>query len=262
MNNPAARLLNILEQGGKKPKDKNCRLVWCELLNIDPNDKVMLFGRLGKVIALSSDIVDELQKIDGVNVERYMHWAKPLENAFFESTLSGQWHQFNKHVNEHVFNYLTMTSDFLSYRAPQPILPKTDLDKIVDGARKLLDEIKQSDLTTEIKEYMIKQLQKICIAADEYQITGSKYVVDVIDATFGHAILKNDLVKSAQNNTVAKKFWKFMANAAVITTIATGALQLAPAVSKILPEIDFEPQVKIEKVVPVKVDKVENKKLV
>ncbi|HDO1324351.1 hypothetical protein [Aeromonas veronii] len=239
MNNPAARLLNILEAGKKQNPAQSCRSVWCNLLDIDPNDKVTFLGKLGKVLALSAEVVDELKKVDGINVERYMHWCQPVERAFSESNFSSKWMDFSQHLNEHVFNYLTMTSDFLSLRAPQAILPINEVDKISSGARDLINEVEAAELPEKIKQYMLTQLKKLLVAADDYKITGSKEVVQIVEETFGHAILKNNLVKPVENHPVAKRFWAYMANAAVITTIATGALELAPAVSKLLPEIQF-----------------------
>ncbi|EOT1827778.1 hypothetical protein ACNHUJ_004433 [Vibrio vulnificus] len=246
MNNPAARLLNILEEGKQQNATQNCRAVWCKLLDVNPNDKVTFLGKLGKVLALSSEVVDELKKVDGINIERYMHWCQPVERAFSESNFSGQWNEFSKHLNEHVFNYLTMTSDFLSLRAPQAILPQQEVEKISSGALELISEVEASELPESIKSYMLAQLKKVVVAADDYKITGSKEVVQIVEETFGHAILKNDLVKPVENHPVAKKFWAYMANAAVITTIVTGALQIAPAVSKLLPDIQFTQEPAIE----------------
>ncbi len=246
MNNPAARLLNILEEGKRQNVAQNCRTVWCKLLDIDPTDKVIFLGKLGKVLALSAEVVDELKKVDGINIERYMHWCQPVEQAFSESNFNGAWHDFSKHLNEHVFNYLTMTSDFLSLRAPQAILPKGDVEKISTGARELISEIVAANLPDHIKSYMLSQLKKVVVAADDYKITGSKEVVQIVEETFGHAILKHDLVKPVESNPIAKKFWTFMANAAVVTTIATGALQLAPTVTKLLPDIRFTQDAVVE----------------
>ena len=174
-----------------------------------------------------------------------MHWCQPVERAFSDSNFSGQWADFSKHLNEHVFNYLTMTSDFLSLRAPQAILPINEVDKISSGAKELISEIEAAELPENIKLYMLTQLKKVLVAADDYKITGSKEVVQIVEETFGHAILKNNLVKPVENHPIAKKFWAYMANAAVITTIATGALDLAPAVSKLLPDIQFTQKVEV-----------------
>lgn len=239
MNNPAARLLNILEEGKLQDSAQTCRIVWCKLLGIDYRDKTIFLGQIGKVLALSGEVVDELKKIEGINIERYMHWCQPLEIAFSESKFNGLWNDFSKHLNEHVFNYLTMTSDFLSLRAPQPILPLSEVEKISSGAKELILEIEAAELPESIKSYMLTQLKKVLVAADDYKITGAKAVVQIVEETFGHAVLKNNLVKPVEGNPVAKKFWAYMANAAVITTIATGALQLAPAIYKLLPDIKF-----------------------
>ena len=246
MNNPAARLLNILVAGKKINPNTNCRKAWCQLLEIPEDDKALFLPKLGKVLSLSGEIFDELSKIDGIEVQRYMHWCLPVENAFSESSFNAIWNDFSKHLSEHVFNYLTMTADYLSYRNPQPILPKTEIDKITHDAADLLSEIISSSLPEKVKSYMINQLKKIIGAASDYKITGAQDVIKVVEETFGHSLLKHDLVTPLKTEPMVKKFWAFMANAAVITTIATGSLQLAPIVSNMLPEITFEIEQEVE----------------
>lgn len=240
LDNPAARLLSILERGNQLPETKSCRDAWCELLDVKKSEHAILMGRIGRVMALSTDIVERLENIGGIKVDRYMHWVKPLENAFIKNNLNGPWKEFRGQINTHVINYLSMTSDLLSHKCPEPIISESNLDTILNTARGLIDDVRKSDLPADIKEFMIRHLYKICLAVEEYIIRGSESVSTVIESAFGYGVLHGESVELAKTNPVAKKFWQSMANIALIVSVSTGVQQLAPPIMNLLPGISFE----------------------
>ncbi len=239
LDNPAARLLAILEKGLEHRNEANCRMVWCQLLQVERTDHATLMGRIGKVMALSIDIVESLNAIGDIKVERYLHWVKPIENAFIKNDLNGQWGGFRGQINDHVINYLSMTSDLLSHKQPEPVLPKSSLDSILSDARGLIDEVRDSDIPTQVKNFMIKQLHKVCLAVEEHSISGSESVSSTVESAFGYGVLHAEAVELAKTNTTAKKFWQSIANIALVVSISTGVQQLAPPIMKLLPEINF-----------------------
>lgn len=239
LNNPAARLLSILEKGLEHKNEASCRTVWCQLLQVEKGDHATLMGRIGKVMSLTTDIMESLNTIGGVKVERYLHWVKPIENAFIKNDLNGNWSGFRSQINEHVVNYLSMTSDLLSHQRPERIIEKSSLDSILSNARGLIDEVRNSDIPEQVKNFMIKLLHKICLAVEEHSISGSEVVSSAVEAAFGYGVLHAEAVELAKTDKTAKRFWQGMANIALIVSISTGVQQLAPPIMKLLPEIYF-----------------------
>ena len=254
LDNPAARLLNILEMGLEHKKEKNCREVWCELLDTKVGDNATLMGRIGKVMSLSTDIMESLNNIGGVKVDRYLHWVTPIENAFIKNNLNGTWQGFRDHINPHVINYLSMTSDLLSHKTPESVLEKTSLDSILNNTRVLIDEVRESDLPDKIKEFMVKQLYRVCLSVEEHMINGAESVSNAVEAAFGYGLLHSEAVELAKTNPTAKKFWQNMANIALIVSISTGVLQLAPPINKLLPDVNFEKEIIINDIPVVEVE--------
>lgn len=240
LDNPAARLLSILERGNQLPDTKNCREAWSELLDVKKGDNAVLMGRIGRVMALSTDIIEKLENIGDIQVDRYMHWVKPVENAFIKNNLNGQWKDFKGQINSHVINYLSMTSDLISHKSPEPIISESHLSSILDTAKSLIKDVRKSNLPADIKEFMIKHLYKVCLAVEEYIIRGSESVSTVIESAFGYGVLHGNSVELAKTNEVAKRFWQSMANIALIVSISTGVQQLAPPIIDLLPDISFE----------------------
>tara|TARA_R110002110_G_scaffold213154_1_gene426249 strand:+ start:1973 stop:2755 length:783 start_codon:yes stop_codon:yes gene_type:complete len=240
LDNPAARLLAILEAGRNLSDTKNCREAWSELLGVKKGDQAVLMGRIGRVMVLSTDIIERLENIGNVKIERYMHWVQPLEKAFTNNNLDGQWKAFKGHVNTHVINYLSITSDFLSLRCPEPTVSETNLNSILTTSRDLIDDIREADLPDSAKEFMIRQLYQVCLAVEEYIIRGSGPLSTAVESAFGYGVLHKESVELAKTDPVAKKFWQSMANIALIVSISTGVQQLAPPIIDLLPDICFD----------------------
>lgn len=239
INNPAARLLNILEKGKELAPDTSCRKAWCSILSVDIKDKAILMGRLGHVMALPAEILARLKSIDGIKVDRYTHWHLPIDSAFSRNNLQGKWSEFNNHIDTHVINYLSMTADLLSIKTPDPTIPSASLESILSNSRNLIEEVKASDIPPKTKDFMIKQLYKVCLAVEEYEINGAETISSAVESAFGYGVLNGEAVELAKTNPLSKKFWQQMANIALIISISTGVQQLAAPIVKLLPEIDF-----------------------
>ncbi|EHK9118996.1 hypothetical protein AB9W56_004118 [Vibrio vulnificus] len=247
LNNPAGRLLTILEKCRSVPKNEKTRDAWAKVLDIKSDERILLIGRVGKVFALVDEIAIELKKIDGVDISRYMSWTKYLEGALGGCNFDVAWNDFVSRINEQTFDYLHMASGMLATNRPQPVLAYDELENIYTGAKELITEIIASELPPRMKQYFLEQLRKICTAIEEYQITGSPEVVDIVEATFGKAVLCKEYLEARETHESVSKFWKFMANTALVVSTVAGGLQIGDYTRKAFPELTA-PKI-IEKVV-------------
>lgn len=243
VNNPAGRLLNILMEGKKSSPGQNCKVIWAKILNVEADNSFVLVGRIGKVFSLVDNISIELAQIDNVDVSRYMSWTKNLEDAFSSCNLGTPWQHFIQHINEPILDYLHMTSGMLATNRPQPVLPRSELDNIYEGAKDLISEIIDSDLPNKIKKYFIEQLRKISTAIEEYKITGASEVVDIVEATFGKALLSKDMIDGKETHEVMNNFWKFMTKTVLVLSSVVGVLQIADYTAKAFPELTSQEKV-------------------
>ncbi|WP_330149051.1 hypothetical protein [Shewanella xiamenensis] len=255
VNNSAGRLLNILIEGKEANPNENCKKVWSQILNVKDDNSFVLVGRIGKVFSLVDNISVELNKLENVDVNRYMSWTKYLETAFSSCNLSTSWNDFIKHINEPILDYLHMTSGMLSTNRPQPVLPSSELNSIYDDAKELIEDIVNSDLPSSIKKYFVEQLRKITTAIEEYKITGASEVVDIVEATFGKAVLSKDIIDGKDTNKAMNKFWTFMAKTALVVSTVAGAIQIADYTAKTFPELSAP-----EKVINLPVDEIKSNK--
>ncbi|ELI5391763.1 hypothetical protein RRJ89_004369 [Vibrio parahaemolyticus] len=237
MNNPAGRLLAILTDGKNIAKNTLCRDAWAQLLELTGKPNYLLIGRIGRVYSLVDDIAAELSRLDNIEVSRFMGWTKSFETSFTNCNLDQPWSSFINHIPEPAIDYLHMTSSLLSTNRPQPVLQRDELESISNSAQELVLQITSSDIPLHLKKYFLEQLRKICSAVDEYKISGSTQVVEIVEATFGRAILNQDLVKVKDSHESAKGFWDFMAKTALVISTTVGVLQLTDTVVKVFPEL-------------------------
>lgn len=243
VNNPAGRLLSILMEGKNSNPSVNCKATWAKILSVEEDNSFVLVGRIGKVFSLVDNISIELAQIDNVNVSRYMSWTKNLESAFSNCNLGAPWQSFMQHIDESTIDYLHMTSGMLATNRPQPVLPRSELDKIYEGAKNLISEIISSDLSNKIKSYFIEQLRKISTAIEEYKITGASEVVDIVEATFGRALLSRDMIDGRETHEVMNNFWKFMTKTVLVISTVVGVLQIADYTAKTFPELSSQEEI-------------------
>ncbi len=94
-DNPAARLLAILEYGMKQNRGKNCRSTWALILKTGENES-LLMSRLGKVMALPEEIYEKI-KINFPNqLEAYKYLSNMVNTGFKRQDLAGNWLTFMK----------------------------------------------------------------------------------------------------------------------------------------------------------------------
>jgi hypothetical protein len=190
-------------------------------------------------MGLTTEIISKLEQVENVKVDRYMHWVKPLENAFIKNNLNGNWGEFKVHINVHVISYLTMTSDLLSHRFPEKILQDVQLEDMQQKVRELIEEIHQSGLPFEIQKFMLKHLYKVELALKEHLILGSEAVSDAIQSAFGYVILHSKEVEDSKENPIAQKFWQTMAQFALVLSVINGFNQLPKPMEKLIPDFSF-----------------------
>ncbi|MBB1315808.1 hypothetical protein [Aliivibrio sp. SR45-2] len=237
LNNPAGRLLKILEKCKAIPRTEKTRDAWAKVLDIESKDRILLVGRVGKVFALADEIAIELGRVEGVDISRYMSWTKYLEIALTSCNFDVAWHDFVSKINEPTLDYLHMASGMLATNRPQPVLAYAELESIYSGAKDIIKEIIAADLPPKMKQYFLDQLRKICTAIEEYQITGSPEVLDIVEATFGKAVLYKEYLDVRETHKSISKFWKFMANTALVVSTVAGGLQIGDYTKKAFPEL-------------------------
>lgn len=231
-DNPAARLLSILEDGFTRKKDENCKSVWAEVLGAG-NNGPLLMERLGKVMGLPSQIMEIVDREFPNQAKSQGHWIAQINNAFTQQQLAANWSSFRGHIDQNSLSFLSITSELIQAKLGTRLLESStisDLREKVDG---VLREAVGADIPGDIKRFLVRSLHKIIVAMDEYRISGAVPIQDAIDMTLGHAFVNHEYREMLRGSGIGKKVLDTLTAVASAVTVAIGLPQL-PAAFKFL----------------------------
>ena len=127
-DNPAARLLSIIEQGKKIDVNNNCRAAWQALLSVK-NNNPLLMSRLGRVMELPELTIGALKEMFPQQGDTWSYWEGQVNNAFMSQDLNSTWNSFIGKIDHHSITYLRMASDLLQAKSNTKILADIQLDE-------------------------------------------------------------------------------------------------------------------------------------
>lgn len=228
-DNPAARLLAILELGIKQEQNIKCREVWRVLLDVEKGNDALLMSRLGKFMELPEQAIQIIKKDLPNQKGTYRHWSSQVNKAFSEQNLNGLWQTFRGHIDEHTLTYLRLTADLIQTKSSTSILTSENIQELKSKIDQLLSEVLASDFEYEVKHYIARYLQKILVSIDEYRISGALPIIESVEGAFGHAFFDEDYRKAMADTEIGKTIVSVLSALASAITVALGAPQLPQA---------------------------------
>lgn len=237
IDNPAQRLLDILERGRVHPVHQNCRDVWCKLLEVRKDDEQLLLSRLAKALELSGRIIQVRENHFSSLRGNSSHWKGCVEKAFISQSLNSTWQSFIQHIDVHTLNELAMLSDLFESRGAHSTMDDEEIEALIGRIAELRAEIRSSELSAEMKTLLLKQLAQIQEALESYSISGVEPVMDAVQSTLGLAVLHPEYRSEISKGTDSKfgeKMSDLLSDVANVVTVAGALPALTVAVNTAL----------------------------
>jgi hypothetical protein len=232
-DNPAFRLLAILEAGKSFGPDKNCRKCWEEILDVR-NDSALLMARLSRVIALPQRIVQDLQIYYPTQGNTWSHWEGQVSAAFMVQNMHGEWKTFFNNIDAHTFIYLKMAAELLNSKVSARLLEQEEVVQVRARIVAVLDDVLASDLRPDLKTQVCRCLRKVIEALDEYRLTGGVAVLEAAEVALGHAALDSEYRSFLNDDELGRRILDSINAAANLLTISLGLPALTVALSPLL----------------------------
>ncbi|WP_070095963.1 hypothetical protein [Pseudomonas sp. NBRC 111139] len=220
-DNPASRLLAILESIHDTPPNTPCKNAWCSALGIDDGNDSDLMIRLSQLMGTSVEAVLLMNERFPALKPQTSQWHVHLVTA-----LTSQ--QLGSNINTFVNGYPRKHNDFLKVMDQMiGISAPTEIDtSLINEFRasisKLINETLESDLEDKVKNYLAKALRKILSALDDYRLTGIIPVVESIELVAGH-MFTDSKFRASMNSEFGNKLFSVIGAIADSIAIATGA---------------------------------------
>lgn len=231
-DNPAARLLALLEEGKKKPKETSCRVVWEELLATRKNPP-LLMSRLGKAMELPSLIIEAVKEQFPNQGNTWHHWESQVNTGFMVQNLQSDWASFINHIDNHSITYLRMTADLLASKSTTKLIADESLVEIKTKLTEILEEILKSNQPDEVKKYLARNIRRMITAIEEYHLTGAILLLDSIDTTVGHMAIDQGYKNFLVNTDLGKRLLEVLSSMANVVTVAVGIPQITIAIAQL-----------------------------
>ncbi|MDA3140235.1 hypothetical protein [Vibrio metschnikovii] len=229
VDNPAARLLKILELGKTYNVEANCKNSWKQLLAVQGDSNSELMSKLGKVMDLPQEAISLLEILGEGDIDMHAHWVDQVSRGFMEQNLNSKWQTFINHIDDHSIRYLKMCARVLDVQSKESLLSAEQLGEIRAEIMEVLNTVRGSSLEISIKQFLIRKLHQILVAIDEYDITGSVPIFTAIESTYGHAVSNPNFRRSIQDSELAETLWGSLNKVSTVISLATGLPELASA---------------------------------
>ncbi|EDI4631237.1 hypothetical protein NQ468_001264 [Salmonella enterica] len=230
IDNPAQRLLDLLEQGNEYQRTDNCRKVWQKILQVEGMGEGLLLTRLAHAMALPGRIIQVREDNFSTLRGKSKHWKNCVDKAFVSQSLNDGWHTFRDNIDDRTLTELGMLSDLFETRGAHAGIAADEIDTLLERITHLRNEIRESGLSSMMKTLLLKQLAQLQEALESYSISGVEPVMDAVQSALGLAVLhpeyRNEISKGT-GSQFGEKISALLTDTASVVTIA-GAM---PAIS-------------------------------
>ncbi|MBW2530787.1 MAG: hypothetical protein JRI55_04875 [Deltaproteobacteria bacterium] len=239
LNNPAGRLLDLLLRGREIKPEQQCRIAWCQLLDVEPSDTALLTIRLGKAMALIDEIEEAVRACQNIRPETYLSFVANVEKGFKKQKLTDHWSSFISYVDVNTTNYVEMTSDLLSMQQSESVIEERDIQAITKGAEVILREMATSKIDDEIKAFLTRRLKSILEAAKGYRLTGASALYEIICSSIGELTLHTGMERSLKKTYTGKKFGELLGRVFFLIKADHPQFRIPDTLMSLLPEGEF-----------------------
>jgi hypothetical protein len=236
-NNPASRLLKVLEKVCELNPEALTRQVWAIAFNTTAETHVV-YPKITKLLLLIHEIKDEMSRLP-IKMKTLSTWPNSLEASLFQMNLDIQWSAHQPRICQ-VIQPVRDSAELLSHLRPERIIKEETLQKFESEIRSLLDDVTDSDIEKEIKDFIIEQLRNILFGIDDFEIRGIKGIQEAVQQTVG-AIASNGKVQSKLSGTsFGKRLWQIISVYAVFAGVINDTPQLVEMAQYALPPAKHE----------------------
>ncbi|WLI76972.1 hypothetical protein Q5705_20825 [Kosakonia sp. H02] len=237
IDNPAQRLLDLLEAGKKYSQTQSCRAVWVSLLDAQENNEQHLLSRLARVMELPGRILQVREDHFSTLRGKSMHWKACVDKAFISQTLNSHWQTFWHHIDDRTMSELSMLTDLFENRGAHAGIEAEEIESLLERITVLRGDIRNAELPATMKTMLLKQLSQIQEALESYSISGVEPVMDAVQSTLGLAVLHPEYrneIKKGTGSQFGDKISDLLSDVANVVTVAGAMPALTVAVNTAL----------------------------
>jgi len=240
--NPAGRLHQILSRAqttintsGQRGEAGN---LWAAVFEI-PVSGVPLAGPavrevISRILQLDKLIAEteaSLMEIEGLPDRYFRPFARirniPLQSlGALNTDISGT----IRSITEGDMTVLEFCSERLEERHTESVVNEEELTEILQEVSTLFDDVRQSNLDSELQTFILDGLESIRRGIFEYRIRGPQRLKEVLAEIIGSLAMNRDIVRAAGDDETVGRFEKAFYRLAAAVSFASDSIGLLTAV--------------------------------
>jgi hypothetical protein len=238
-NNPAGRLLALIQAGDRLNEMMSVQDAWAKLLGVG-GERQELFRRLGFVFSMPDAIREEVEGLADLPYDRSLVLSelRHIDEAF-NTGLGSQWRELRARIPATTRQSLAIISSTLSNVRPEPSIDDGELEEVHAKVRLLFDDIGDAEIEPELRRFLLRHVQAMQEAIEEVRIRGAEAVQEAVEEVVGGVVLHPHTWDDARSHEQGKGFLRRLlavANALLLAVnLTTASLNLGEDVIKALP---------------------------
>lgn len=194
-NNPAGRLLDLIKDGQKLDRGQRSSEAWSELLGVSKGDFPTLLRRVGLVMRLPDLIREQMSCLKKINHKLYLDWLPQIDAQLKQLNFDLQWEHVLRPFDSKTLSQLAICDDLLKENRPEPSLSEQQLKDIKTEVQEFFKEVEESEIDSDLKDYILDQLKTISDAIIEYKISGCEPLKKTIEKVFGSILFNSEKIE-------------------------------------------------------------------
>jgi hypothetical protein len=226
INNPAARLLKLIQALRFHDANRPAMDAWRSVLAVAPNDNPRLLERFGLVVMLPRRAKQAVLEVPDISHEIYLRWLPQVESAFVRQSLSGPLHQYLGQIDKTVELGIEFCAELLARQRPENTLGDDDLQALRKEFALLLTDLDVADIPLVLKHRISRHLAEVVKAIDDYQIAGVEALEHALETVVGAAVLDAATSEMFRGTTMGRRIWKAIKDTLIILSLLHSTIQL------------------------------------
>ena len=235
LTNPAARLIEIINQSRLISSSYTCAHAWSTLLNIQTSETALLLNRISKIFALPDEIEEKIITIGNNNTKLLLKWRPVIRRAFGDMNFQKEWATHLKVFTDEVMYGIAVCEDVLARTCPEQFVEanilKTISSKIVD----LMQFIETDSIEFSSKRFILSSLFSLKNSIEELNICGAPGIEKAFNTVIGSIVVNSTTSVLPNKSKSASKFWEILSRIAIVLAIVTGPIAIGHEIVNLIP---------------------------
>jgi hypothetical protein len=196
-SNSGRRLCNILEKAVEEGnKEAIIYTVIGSALGVEDVSNKYFLTDFFVLMADVERVVTLLKKVP--RQDKYIDAIREIQNIFFTYSLPGdKWANISNLIeSRNLILLLDACATFISQENPEVSLSENQLEEYLSRCEELLKETMESDLSDDIKTFLVVRLEEVCTAIRHYSIGGPERLRILVEANIGGMILRSAAIST------------------------------------------------------------------